>query len=186
MAEVIEQLRAVLPPEMFEVITPIFTGLAHRLTESENRVAELQQGHISMEQLTASFREALFHNSSPPVQPVPPPQVHPATARAPLCTELPIFRGQPEDNARAFTLIAKDLLQATHISQDDWGIIISGCFHDAALTWYLAKKQENGDKLSSPCLGAPFRRLVFLLRSCTPGNRARGHRVSKCGSRVGQ
>ncbi|KAJ3884054.1 hypothetical protein GG344DRAFT_84650, partial [Lentinula edodes] len=76
----------------------------------------------------------------------PPPQVHPATARAPLRTELPIFRGRPEDNARAFTSIAKDLLQATHISLDDWGVIISGCFRDAALTWYLAKKQENGDK----------------------------------------
>ncbi|KAJ3885116.1 hypothetical protein GG344DRAFT_83090 [Lentinula edodes] len=119
MAEVIEQLRAVLPPEMFEVITPIFTGLAHHLTGSENRVAELQQGHIFMEQLSASFREALSHNPSPPVPPVPPPQVHPATAQAPL---------------------------PTHISLDDWGIIISGCFHDAALTWYLAKKQENGDK----------------------------------------
>ncbi|KAJ3845985.1 hypothetical protein EV368DRAFT_70282 [Lentinula lateritia] len=118
---------------MFEVITPIFTGLAHRLTESENRVAELQQGHISMEQLTALFREALSHNPSPPVQPVPPPQVHLATARAPLRMELPIFRGRPEDNARSS-------------ASDPHGVIISGCFRDAALTWYLAKKQENGDK----------------------------------------
>ncbi|KAF9061754.1 hypothetical protein BDP27DRAFT_1485485 [Rhodocollybia butyracea] len=94
MSEVtLDQLRAVLSPEAFDVIAPLFTNLAQRLQASEGRVEELRPA---------------------PAQPAPSGT---ATARAPLRTELPTFKGLPAEN-------------------EDWGVI----------TWYLAKKQQNGDQ----------------------------------------
>ncbi|KAJ3883954.1 hypothetical protein GG344DRAFT_71685, partial [Lentinula edodes] len=120
----LDQLRAVLTAEAFEVIAPIFSNIAQHLQESEGHVAELQQQRVSTESLSSAFRDAMSHLT--PNQ----PSVSSATARAPLRTELPIFRGRPDENVCAFISIAKDLLKATHIAQEDWGVI----------------KQENSDQ----------------------------------------
>ncbi|KIK55422.1 hypothetical protein GYMLUDRAFT_62550 [Collybiopsis luxurians FD-317 M1] len=148
----LDQLCAVVNPNAFDVITPIFTSIAQHLKQSEGRVAELEHEHISLEQISTTFRDALAHLTHTALSP-PPPLVQPQpvqpqvqVARAPLRTELPLFHGCPEENVSAFISIAKDLLQATHIAQEDWGVIVSGCFHDAAQTWYLTKKQGNADQ----------------------------------------
>ncbi|KAJ3991029.1 hypothetical protein F5050DRAFT_1795281 [Lentinula boryana] len=141
MSEVtLDQLQSVLTAEAFSVIAPIFTSIAQRLSTNEQQVANLQNTRVATQQLSESFREALSHITIPHAAPNP----SVASARAPLRTELPLFKGRPEENVSAFISIAQDLLTATHISPNDWAVIVSGCFRDAALTWYLAKKQENG------------------------------------------
>ncbi|KAJ3817351.1 hypothetical protein F5880DRAFT_1511851 [Lentinula raphanica] len=115
-----EQLQSVLNPEAFTVIAPLFTNLAQRLQTSEDQVAELQRERLTVDQLSTSLRESLSHLSAPSERPGTPSG---AITRAPLKTELPIFRGRPEENVSAFISISKDLLKATHISQEDWGVI---------------------------------------------------------------
>ncbi|KIK69402.1 hypothetical protein GYMLUDRAFT_53810 [Collybiopsis luxurians FD-317 M1] len=139
----LDQLQAVLMAEAFEVIAPLFGNLAQHLADSKNWVAELQQAHASMEQLSSALCEAMANVSITvpvPVQPSAAP-----TVKAPLCTELPTFRGHLEENVRAFLSITKDILLATHISRNDWRIIASGCLKEGAQTWYLAKCHSNRD-----------------------------------------
>ncbi|KAJ3994625.1 hypothetical protein F5050DRAFT_1713549 [Lentinula boryana] len=118
----LDQLQSALTPEAFNVIAPVFTDFAHRLRASEDTVARLQREQLSMDQLSSSLRDALAHLTIPPA-PQAPTNPSTAVARAPLRTELPIFRGRPEENVSAFISIAKDLLKATHIAQEDWGVI---------------------------------------------------------------
>ncbi|KIK69403.1 hypothetical protein GYMLUDRAFT_53811 [Collybiopsis luxurians FD-317 M1] len=94
----LDQLQAVLMAEAFEVIAPLFGNLAQHLADSKNWVAELQQAHASMEQLSSALCEAMANVSITvpvPVQPSAAP-----TVKAPLCTELPTFRGHLEENGK--------------------------------------------------------------------------------------
>jgi hypothetical protein len=64
----LQNLAAVLSPDVFHQFAPILTNIAERLSNSENTIGDLRREAATQESLISAFREALsgatLHTSS--------------------------------------------------------------------------------------------------------------------------
>ncbi|KAK7019389.1 hypothetical protein VNI00_018102 [Paramarasmius palmivorus] len=134
-----ERLAAVISPETYAVLHPILAEIAHRVARSEAEIAHVQQENISAERLSSAFRDAVSNITLT----LP---TGSSSRSSSLRVDLPQFRGTFNENVQAWISIVQDQLLASQVPKDNWGAAVSGLLREGAQTWYLAKKQERGDR----------------------------------------
>ena len=137
-------LREGFTPEMFGAIQSVFGDFEQHFQAVDLQVSLLQGVEGAIQN---GFANSTF-NINPTIN-VPPP-THTGTSvslLSPPRMNIQPFSGKPSENIQSWLSMTEEVLTASRLSRDNWTYMATQALREPALTWYLAQKRANQNRV---------------------------------------